>query len=127
MKLESLQIGKKYFIDFNKKTNPGFSPECYYTGPGTLVQINPDGYDPNTVEVLGDDGDIGYYEPEDIMHEIVPNKNHAWVIEYFLGDKWIAWNYSPYAIRQDAREDMKSFKKRYPKFKFRVTKYISEK
>ncbi|MDD4389682.1 MAG: hypothetical protein PHW03_02645 [Eubacteriales bacterium] len=127
MKIEKLQIGKKYFIDFNKKTNPGFSPECYYTGPGILVKINPDGYDPNTVEVLGDDGDTGYYSPEDIAYEIKLEKNHIWVIEFFDGDEWNLWNSVYYLTRQDARVYKCIHKNRYPCYKFRVTKYISEK
>lgn len=127
MKIEKLQIGKKYFIDFNKKTNPGFSPECYYTGPGTLVQINPDGYDPNTVEVLGDDGVVGYYGSEDIIHEIHAKKNHIWIIEFFNGGEWNFWYSSLHLNRQSARDCKLIYKKAYPKIKFRVAKYTSEK
>ncbi len=125
MKIKNLQIGKKYFVDFNEKANPGLSSECYYTGPGLVTDINPDGYEPNTIEVLGDDGETGYYGPEDIIHEI--KAKHVWIVEFFSSGEWNPWNRTHYATRQYARDYKDVYKNEYPETKFRVAKYICEK
>lgn len=127
MKIEKLQIGKKYIVDFCEKKYPGYSKECYYTGPGTLISISPAGYPANTLEILGDDGELGYYGSEDIIHEIHAKKNHIWIIEFFNGGEWNFWYSSLHLNRQSARDCKLIYKKAYPTFKFRVTKYTSEK
>ena len=66
MRFEDIKIGGTYHINF---IHDRFK-SCNYVGNGVPILFNPSGYPENTLEVLLENGELGYFGPEDFKYII---------------------------------------------------------
>lgn len=65
MRLKDIKIGGTYHISFTDGDE-----SCNYTGAGVPITLNPTSYPKNSFEVLLEDGEFGYFVPEDFKYII---------------------------------------------------------